>query len=175
MKKQRKGLLLCMVVMLALQLCMCVYAQSNTNNQAAANKDIVEVLKKDNKQFSTIVKALEAAGLVDTLKGEGPFTIFVPTDRAFEQLPRGTVDNLLKPENKAKLTDILTYHVTNGKLPAEEVTKLNGKDLTMLNNKTTKIEVKNGAVYINGAKVLKTDVPASNGVIHVIDTVLMPK
>ncbi len=174
MKKQRKGLLLCMVVMLALQLCMCVYAQTNANNQTT-NKDIVGVLKKDNKQFSTLVKALETAGLVDALKGEGPFTLFAPTDRAFEQLPRGAVENLLKPENKAQLTDILTYHVAKGQLPAEEVTQLNGKDLTMLNGKTTKIEVKDGAVYINGAKVLKTDIPASNGVIHVIDTVLMPK
>lgn len=172
MRRQHKGLILGMVMMLALQVCMCAYAAPAKDMQA--NKNIVEVLKKNDKEFSTLSKALEAAGLTNALEGPGPLTVFAPTNRAFEQLPKGALETLLKPENKAQLTDILTYHVAQGKLPAEEVLKLDGKDLTMLNGKPAKIEVKNGTVYIDGAKVLKTDIQASNGVIHVIDTVLMP-
>lgn len=173
MRKQRRGLVICMMIMLAVQLCMSVYAGANQNMQGSQN--IVEFLKKNEKEYSTLQQALEAAGLTDTLKGEGPFTVFAPTNRAFEQLPKGALENLLKPANKAQLTDILTYHVAKGKLPAEEITKLNGQDLTMLNGKPAKIEVRNGSVYIDGAKVLKTDVPVSNGVIHVIDAVMMPE
>ena len=173
MRKQRRGLIMCMVVILALQLCMSIYASTSQNMQNS--KNIVEFLKKNEKEYSTLEQALEAAGLTETLKGEGPFTIFVPTNRAFEQLPKGALENLLKPAYKAQLTDILTYHVTKGKLPVEEITKLNGQDITMLNGKSAKIEVKNGDVYIDGAKVLKADVPVSNGVIHVIDTVIMPE
>ena len=172
MKKQRKLLVVSMVIILALQLCMSLFAQSNETT--GNSKNIVQILKKDNKQFSTLVKALDVAGLTSTLEGVGPYIVFAPTDRAFEQLPKGALDELLKPANKNKLVDVLTYHVAQGKLPAAEVTKLNGKELTMLNGKPAKIEVKDGAVFIDGAKILKTDIEASNGVIHVIDTVLMP-
>lgn len=174
MKKQRKGLILCLVAMLAVQLCIGAYAQSNNQNGQVAKNNIVEVLKKENKQFTTLTKAIEAAGLVATLEGQGPYTMFAPTDRAFEQLPKGTLDTLLKPENKDKLTDILTYHVSLDELPSEAVGKLNGKEITMVNDRPAKIEVKDGSVYIDGAKILKTDIKASNGIIHVIDTVLMP-
>ncbi len=172
MRRQHKGLRICMVVILALQLCMCVYAAQKQDTNAT--KNIVDVLKKSDKEYSTLLKALDTAGLTDALKGEGPFTIFAPNNRAFEQLPKGALDDLLKPANKAQLTDILTYHVTNGKLSAQDISKLNGQEITMLNGKPAKIEVKDGNVYIDGAKVLRADIPASNGVIHVIDTVIMP-
>ncbi len=172
MKRTWKGILLCVVATFTFLFCIGVYAQSNTSN--GQNKNIVDVLKKDDKQFSTILKALDEAGLTETLKGEGPYTIFVPNNRAFEQLPKGALDNLLKPENKDQLKDILTYHVTKGKLPGEEVMKLNNQEVTMLNGKPAKVEVKGKDIYIDGAKVLKADMGASNGVIHVIDTVMMP-
>lgn len=122
--------------------------------------------------FTTLVTALKAAGLVDTLKGEGPFTVFAPTDAAFAKLPAGTVEDLLKPENKEKLTAILTYHVVAGKVLAKDVVNLtsaktvNGKELT----------VNAGAegVKVDNANVTKTDITTSNGVIHVIDTVVIP-
>ena len=122
--------------------------------------------------FKTLAAALDAAGLVETLKGPGPFTVFAPTDEAFAKLPAGTVETLLKPENKAKLVDILTYHVVAGNVPAEAAMKL--KEATALNKKTIKLEVKDDALYLNKSKVTKADVKASNGTIHIIDTVLMP-
>lgn len=172
MKRTWKGILLCVVATFTFLFCIGVYAQSNTSN--GQNKNIVDVLKKDDKQFSTILKALDEAGLTETLKGEEPYTIFVPNNRAFEQLPKGALDNLLKPENKDQLKDILTYHVTKGKLSGEEVMKLNNQEVTMLNGKPAKVEVKGKDIYIDGAKVLRADMEASNGVIHVIDTVIMP-
>lgn len=138
-----------------------------------SNMTIVEVVSND-KQFKTLAKALEAAGLVDTLKGEGPFTVFAPTDEAFAKLPKGTLEDLLKPENKNKLTNILTYHVTPGKVMAEDVVKLNGKDVKMANGKTAKVEVKGKEVCIDGVKVVVTDIVTKNGVIHVIDAVMTP-
>lgn len=122
--------------------------------------------------FKTLAAALDAAGLVETLKGPGPFTVFAPTDEAFAKLPAGTVDTLLKPENKAKLVDILTYHVVAGDVPATAAMKL--KEATALNKKTIALEVKGDALYLNESKVTKADVKASNGTIHIIDTVLMP-
>jgi transforming growth factor-beta-induced protein len=122
-------------------------------------------------QFKTLAAALDAAGLIGALQGEGPFTVFAPTDEAFAKLPAGTVENLLKPENKATLIAILTYHVVPGKLMAAEVTKASGA--TTLNGQRIAFATKDG-VTVNNAKVVKADVAASNGVIHVIDTVILP-
>lgn len=135
----------------------------------AADKDIVDVAAS-NKDFSTLVAAVKAAGLVDTLKGDGPFTVFAPTNAAFAKLPKGTVESLLKPENKAKLVKILTYHVVSGKVMAKDVKA--GKVKTV---EGSEIEVTTeGGVMVDKAKVTATDIAAKNGVIHVIDTVIMP-
>jgi transforming growth factor-beta-induced protein len=123
--------------------------------------------------FKTLVAAVQAGGLVDTLKGDGPFTVFAPTDEAFAKLPAGTVENLLKPENKATLVKILTYHVVAGKVMAADVVKL--KNAKTVQGQSVKIKAKNGKVMIDKANVVKTDIGTGNGVIHVIDTVLMPK
>jgi uncharacterized surface protein with fasciclin (FAS1) repeats len=123
-------------------------------------------------QFKTLAAALNSAGLVKTLKGSGPFTVFAPTDEAFAKLPAGTVDDLLKPENKAKLTAILTYHVVPGAVTSQQVTKLS--EAKTVNGSMLKISVRNGQVMINDADVMKPDIEASNGVIHVIDNVLLP-
>jgi len=124
-------------------------------------------------QFTTLAKALQAAGLVETLKGAGKFTVFAPTDEAFAKLPAGTLEMLLKPENKEKLKAILLYHVVSGNVMAKDVAKLNGKDVKTLQGGTVKIDTSNG-VKVNDSTVVKADVKASNGVIHVIDTVLIP-
>jgi uncharacterized surface protein with fasciclin (FAS1) repeats len=123
-------------------------------------------------QFKTLAAALDAAGLVSTLKGPGPFTVFAPTDEAFAKLPAGTVENLLKPENKAKLTAILTYHVVPGAVRAEQVTKLD--QAKTVNGAMVKVTTKGGKVTINDATVVKADTAASNGIIHVIDKVILP-
>lgn len=138
---------------------------------AAEKKDIVDTAVAAG-SFKTLAAALGAAGLVDTLQGDGPFTVFAPTDEAFAKLPAGTVEMLLKPENKAKLVDILTYHVVSGKVEAKEAMKLN--TATALNKKTIKLLVKDGSLFLNGSKVTTADVQATNGVIHIIDAVLMP-
>lgn len=122
-------------------------------------------------QHTTLVAAVKAAGLVETLAGTGPFTIFAPTDAAFAKLPAGTVENLLKPENKAKLAAVLTYHVVAGKVMAADVKA--GKVKTV-NGKEATISVSGGKVMIDGATVVATDLVAGNGVIHVIDTVILP-
>ncbi len=134
-------------------------------------KDIVDTAVGAG-SFKTLAAALTAAGLVDTLKGPGPFTVFAPTDEAFAKLPAGTVEDLLKPENKKKLTDILTYHVVAGKVMAADVVKL--KDAKTVQGKAVKITVKDGKVLVDAANVTKTDIACSNGVIHVIDAVIMP-
>ncbi|MGL4738513.1 MAG: fasciclin domain-containing protein [Cellulosilyticaceae bacterium] len=152
---------------------MMLFAVMQVGVWAKPNKNIVEIATSD-PQFSTLVTALQAAGLVDTLQGEGPFTVFAPTNEAFAKLPAGTLNTLLKPENKQMLVDILTYHVTSGKVSAQDVAKLNGKEIKMVNGKPVKITVKDGKVYINNAQVTKTDIMAKNGVIHVIDTVILP-
>jgi len=125
-------------------------------------------------QFKTLAAALEAAGLIDALTGEGPFTVFAPTDEAFAKLPAGTVESLLKPENKEKLKSILLYHVVPGNVTAKQVMKLNGRTVKTLEGGSIKVSTMNG-VTVDDARVTKTDIQASNGVIHVIDTVLMPK
>ncbi len=134
-------------------------------------KDIVDVAIFDGR-FTTLVAAVQAAELVETLKGEGPFTVFAPTDEAFAKLPAGTLDTLLKPENKQQLTDILLYHVVAGKVLAEDVVKLESADTAL--GKPVTIKVSDGKVFINEAQVIITDIKATNGVIHVIDAVILP-
>ena len=124
-------------------------------------------------KFNTLVAAVKAAGLVETLKGEGPFTVFAPTDEAFAKLPAGTLDDLLKPANKAKLQNILKYHVVSGKVMAADVVKLHTAKTVEGQNVT--ITATNGHVKVDHANVTKTDIVASNGVIHVIDAVILPK
>ena len=140
-------------------------------NARAAEKDIVDTAVAAG-QFKTLAAALGAAGLVDTLKGAGPFTVFAPTDAAFAKLPAGTVENLLKPENKDQLTAILTYHVVPGRVMAADVVKL--KEAKTVNGKMLSIKMEGEAVMVNDAKVTATDIAASNGVIHVINTVILP-
>jgi transforming growth factor-beta-induced protein len=137
-----------------------------------ARKDIVDTAVGAG-SFSTLVAAVKAAGLVDTLKGEGPFTVFAPSDEAFAKLPKGTLEDLLKPENKEKLTKILTYHVVAGKILAKDAQ--NAKSAKTVNGEELRISVKDGSVYVDNAKVVKADIETSNGVIHVIDAVVLPK
>jgi transforming growth factor-beta-induced protein len=137
----------------------------------AADKDIVDTAVGAG-SFKTLAAALGAADLVGALKGAGPFTVFAPTDEAFAKLPAGTVENLLKPENKAKLAAILTYHVVSGKVMAADVVKIKGA--ASLNGQRIDVKVDGGAVSVDASKVVKTDIACSNGVIHVVDTVLMP-
>lgn len=137
-----------------------------------AKKTIVETAVAAG-SFKTLAAALGAAGLVDTLNGDGPFTVFAPTDEAFAKLPKGTVEELLKPENKDKLIDILTYHVVSGKVLAKTAVTL--KKATALNKKDIALAVKGKSLTLNGTtKVVKTDIKCSNGVIHVIDSVILP-
>ncbi len=123
--------------------------------------------------FTTLVAAVQAAGLAEKLSGPGPFTVFAPTNEAFSKLPPGTLDELLKPENKAKLVSVLTYHVVPGNVKAKDVVKL--KEATTVAGSNVAIVVKNGVIMIDGAKVVQTDITSSNGVIHVIDAVILPK
>ena len=151
---------------------MAAFALSSGKQVQAQGKDVVDTAVAAG-QFKTLAAALQAAGLIETLKGAGPFTVFAPTDEAFAKLPAGTVESLLKPENKAKLTAILTYHVVAGKVMAADVVKL--KDAKTVQGGSVKVMAMGGKVTIDNANVVKTDIVASNGVIHVIDTVLMPK
>jgi uncharacterized surface protein with fasciclin (FAS1) repeats len=137
---------------------------------SAKDQNIVEIAA-GNPDFSTLVAAVKAAGLAETLSGTGPFTVFAPTNAAFAKLPAGTVENLLKPENKDQLTAILTYHVVAGEVMAADVVKLSSANT--VNGKAVTIDTSNG-VKINDATVTATDIDASNGVIHVIDTVILP-
>jgi uncharacterized surface protein with fasciclin (FAS1) repeats len=156
---------LCAAVAVALPLTALAGGSSMT-----AKSDIVDTAVAAG-SFKTLATALEAADLVDTLKGAGPFTVFAPTDAAFAKLPAGTVEGLLK--DKAKLTSILTYHVVPGKVMAADVVKLDGAKT--VNGQSVAIKVVDGKVMVDNATVSQADVAASNGVIHVIDTVLMPK
>jgi uncharacterized surface protein with fasciclin (FAS1) repeats len=156
------------VVTAILAICTAAVAAPKNNS---GNKDIVDTAIAAG-SFQTLAKALQAADLVDTLKGPGPFTVFAPTDEAFAKLPAGTLDDLLKPENKDKLRSILTYHVIAGKIPSAKVLTLSSAQT--LNGQELKITAMAGNVMVNNAHVVKADIPASNGVIHVIDTVLLP-
>ena len=140
-------------------------------SSVASGADIVDTAVAAH--FNTLAAALKAADLIDTLKGPGPFTVFAPTDDAFAKLPAGALDDLLKPENKAKLQKILKYHVVSGKVMAADVVKL--RSAKTVEGQNVAVKTMNGTVMIDGATVTKTDIAASNGVIHVIDTVLMPK
>ena len=135
------------------------------------NKDIVETAMAAG-SFQTLAKVLKAADLVDTLKGQGPFTVFAPTDEAFAKLPAGTLNDLLKPENKQKLQRILTYHVVPGRVSSTDVVKL--RTARAVSGDTIDITANDGTVRVDRARVVKTDIAASNGVIHVIDTVILP-
>lgn len=159
----------------------CPHAQAAAAKHAATQTVAMKVEKKPDivdtaakvKDFSTLVAAVKAAGLVDALKGEGPFTVFAPTNAAFEKLPEGTVAELLKPENKEKLTNILLYHVVPGKVMAADVVKVTSAP-TLLKDKKVTVKVEDGKVFIDNAQVTKTDIEVGNGVIHIIDSVILP-
>ncbi|MFG0336228.1 MAG: fasciclin domain-containing protein [Maioricimonas sp. JB049] len=150
---------------------LALFAVSNRPSRAAEQSDIVDTAVAAG-SFNTLATALKSAGLVDALKKEGPFTVFAPTDEAFDKLPEGTVENLLKPENRDQLTAILTYHVVPGKVMAEQVVGLNGA--ISLNGQRIDIKAADDKVQVDGAQVVKTDIACSNGVIHVIDRVILP-
>ena len=159
----------------ALTVNMAQGAEHPSSRRAAAEhpksrSDLVSVASSAG-GFTTLVTAIQAAGLVETLQGTGPFTVFAPTDDAFAKLPAGTLEDLLKPENKEKLVSILTYHVVPGKVMAADVKTM---EAGTVNGKKLSIKVADGKVTVNGAEVVKTDVAADNGVIHVIDAVLLP-
>ena len=156
------------VIAIAVALPMAV----TTAHAGAAKKDIVDTAVRAG-QFNTLVAAAKAAGLVGTLKGKGPSTVFAPTDAAFKKLPKGTVATLLKPENKAKLAAILTYHVVPGKVMSGDIA---GKKLQAASVQGQKISIDaTNGVKVDGANVVKADIATSNGVIHVIDAVILPK
>lgn len=142
------------------------------NHGGMATQNVVEIAAGD-PDFSTLVAAVKAAGLAETLSGTGPFTVFAPTNDAFAKLPAGTVDNLLKPENKDQLVKILTYHVVAAKVTAADVVKLDSA--TTVQGSAADVTVDGDKVMIDNANVIKTDIVGSNGVIHVIDTVIMPE
>lgn len=151
--------------------CDAAKASKCEESYVSADATIADVAAQT-KKLSTLTAALKAAGLDKTLGESGPFTVFAPTDDAFAKLPAGTVESLLKPENVGQLTAILAYHVVPGSVKAADVVKLTGAKT--VNGQDVKVEVKDGQVYINNAKVIETDIAASNGVVHVIDTVLLP-
>jgi len=151
--------------------CKATGSGSKAGGDVMAKPDIVDTAVAAG-SFNTLVAAVKAAGLVDTLKGEGPFTVFAPTDDAFAKLPDGTVEDLLKPENKAKLAGILTYHVVPGKVMAADVVKL--ESAKTVQGQSITINAGDGGVKVDDANVVKTDIGTANGVIHVIDAVILP-
>ena len=172
--KKLRNILLVGSVLLALLVVPRLSTYESTEVFSKQDPTIVEIASND-ARFTTLVKALQQAGLVDTLNGDGEFIVFAPTDDAFKKLPEGTLDNLLKAENKDNLKDILLYHVANGNSTNKNIANLNGKEIDMANGKKATITTKGDEVFINDAKVIVTDIMAKNGVIHVIDTVLIPK
>ncbi|MDP2470418.1 MAG: fasciclin domain-containing protein [Candidatus Palauibacterales bacterium] len=156
---------------LALSLTASAAGAQMANHSEMTSKDIVEVAVEAG-SFNTLLTAAKAAGLVGALKADGPLTVFAPTDEAFAKLPEGTVEMLLKPENKDKLTAVLLYHIVEGKVTSDQVVKLTSA--RTLEGDTIDISAKNGAVYVDDAQVVAADIDASNGVIHVIDSVLLP-
>jgi uncharacterized surface protein with fasciclin (FAS1) repeats len=155
-----------------LALAIPAFAQADANTKKNDTKTVVD-LAIENGKFNTLVAAVKAAGLVETLSGKGPFTVFAPTDEAFAKLPKETLESLLKPENKAKLASILTYHVAAAQMPASDVVKTTS--IATVNGQSLTVVVKDGKVTVDGANVIATDVMGKNGVIHVIDTVVLPK
>jgi len=169
MKSRRNGILgIVVVVVIALGISFSARAAP----KPVPAKDIVDTAVAAG-SFKTLAAALQAAGLIETLKGPGPFTVFAPTDEAFAKLPAGTVDSLLEPANKEKLVAILTYHVVSGKVLAAQVVKMNSAKT--VNGESISITANGGTVMVDNAKVVKSDILCSNGVIHVVDSVLMPK
>lgn len=174
MKRSRKQIAMyaagTVIVLAALALAGCGNGASNPH-QASAKMDIVETaIAADD--FNTLVAAVKAADLVETLQSDGPFTVFAPTDQAFAKLPHGTLDSLLEPGNRDKLRAILTYHVVGGKVMAEDVVKLHSAKTVQ--GQSVDIRVSHGQVMVDEARVIKTDILCSNGVIHVIDSVITP-
>jgi uncharacterized surface protein with fasciclin (FAS1) repeats len=173
----KKSMILTLASLFALSMGSVAFADHHGEKKGEAMKahdmhakaDIVDTAIKAG-QFKTLAAALTAADLAKVLKGEGPFTVFAPTDEAFAKLPKGTVEALLK--DKKKLSEILLYHVVKGKVPAEAVVKM--KSAKTVAGPEVAIKVKDGMVYLNNAKVIKTDIMTTNGIIHVIDTVIMP-
>jgi uncharacterized surface protein with fasciclin (FAS1) repeats len=159
------------IVALVAILAVSLPAQAQHMASSTYDKDIVETAMAAG-QFNTLLAAAQAAGLVDVLQSEGPFTVFAPPDAAFAKLPEGTVEELLKPENRDKLAAILTYHVVSGKLMAEDVVGMS--ELESVQGDMLEVSLKNGKAYIDDAQIIKTDISASNGVIHVIDSVVLP-
>ena len=143
---------------------------SQTHQGTENNKTIVDIAASDS-NFETLVTAVKAADLTETLSGDGPFTLFAPTNEAFAALPKGTLDNLLKPENKENLQKVLTYHVVSGTV---ESTDLKSGDVDTVEGNSVKVQVKGNGITVNKSKVTKADIKASNGIIHVIDQVLLP-
>jgi uncharacterized surface protein with fasciclin (FAS1) repeats len=168
-KSEQKKMKLITSIATAIALFAPLTAQAEKSSKAAPT---IVGIAASNVNFTTLVAAAKAAGLVETLSGKGPFTVFAPTDEAFKKLPAGTVESLLKPENKGKLAAILKYHVVSGKVMAADVNP--GKVTTVQGSKAT-IKATDGKVTIDGANVVKTDIVGSNGVIHVIDAVILPK
>ena len=147
------------------------YGEKKMGDYHHKNMDIIHTASAAG-SFTTLIAAIDAAGLSETLMGEGPFTVFAPTDEAFAKLPEGTVADLLKPENKDKLVAVLTYHVVSGKVMSSDVVKLTSAKTVQ--GQEVKINVKDGSVMVDNANVTKVDIAASNGVIHVIDSVILP-
>ena len=169
------ALLLASPAAVACDTCGCKDAAHDEAHATAADHqhDIVDTAVEA-EGFSTLVAAVKAAGLVETLKGDGPFTVFAPTDEAFEKVDKATLESLLKPENKKKLAAILTYHVVPGKVLAADVVTLDGQEVETVNGAKAAISIDGETVSVAGAKVVKTDIECTNGVIHVIDSVMMP-
>jgi uncharacterized surface protein with fasciclin (FAS1) repeats len=173
-KKNQKGgekMRIFKTALLALPLTLGFGLPGSGKAESIADKDIVEIAASAG-SFNTLVAAVKAAGLVDTLKGKGPLTVFAPTDEAFAKLPAGTVENLLKPENKDKLTAVLTYHVVPARVTAGEVVNLSSAPT--VNGRALRINAQDGRVMVDNAQVVQTDIMATNGVIHVIDSVILP-
>ena len=158
--------------LVTLSACQSAYMSEEKMPVTAPAKNIVQVAV-ENGSFNTLVAAVKAAGLAETLQRPGPFTVFAPTDAAFAKLPAGTIDALLA--NKPMLASILTYHVVSGKVGASDIIGMNGARPATVNGQTVDVTVSGGKVYVNGVQVIMADVPASNGIIHVIDAVLMPR
>lgn len=156
---------------LALVAILAVWSAPTAAAQADTDKDIVDIAVEAG-TFETLVAAVTAADLVDVLKGDGPFTVFAPTDEAFAALPEGTVENLLKPENKDQLIAVLTYHVVPGRVTSSDVVKLT--EATTVQGSTVDIKLKGDKVLIDNATVVAVDIEAANGIIHVIDAVILP-
>ncbi len=167
MTKKRLFAATALAALITVPACAPAYSSKETQSM----KNIVQVAA-ENGNFNTLVAAVKAAGLVETLSGPGPFTVFAPTDAAFAKLPEGTVAGLIA--DKEKLSAILTYHVLSGRVVASDIIKSNGATPTTVNGEKLDIEVRNGKVFVNQAQVTTADVAASNGVIHVIDGVLIP-